>query len=156
LQVSFQRKVDNEFVNYFNCGLYIAREKTSTFISINDVIKDEEEKELKNRYNTYCFCKYNLDEFGRTTAEYVYYEKKLDSLNEEGITQTVRIFPCQKWFRAIDNLQKIDIVMYALIIIYNSFSLWVIQLLPKYERYKTKMDERKRLMILVFFFWYFC
>jgi hypothetical protein len=76
----------------------------------------------------------------------------LDSLNEEGITQTVRIFPCQKWFRAIDNLQKIDIVIYALIIIYNSFSLWVIQLLPKYERYKTKMDERKRLMILVFFF----
>jgi hypothetical protein len=84
-----------------------------------------------------------LDEFGRTTAEYVYYEKKLDSLNEEGITQTVRIFPCQKWFRAIDNLQKIDIVMYALIIIYNSFSLWVIQLLPKYERYKTKWMKEK-------------
>ena len=152
LQVSFQRKVDNEFVNYFNCGLYIAREKTSTFISINDVKGEEEKKDIKRRYDTYCYCKYNLDEFGRTTAEFSYYEKKLDSLNDDFITQTVRVFPCQKWFRAIDKLQKIDIVMYVLILIYNSFSLWVIQLLPKYERYKTKMDERKRLMTLVFFF----
>ena len=152
LQVYFQRKVDNEFINYFNCGLFISREKTSSFISINDVIKDEEEKELINRYNTYCFCKYNLDEFGRTTAENVYYEKSLNSLNNDGIAQTVRIFPCRRWFRAIDKLQKIDLIMYSLIIVYNSFSLWVIQLLPKYERYKTKMDERKRLMILVFFF----
>ena len=152
IQVYYQRNVDLEFVNYLNCGLYISREKNSTFISINDVIKDEEEEDLKSRYNTYCYCKYNLDEFGRTTADNVYYEKTLYSLNNDAIPQTVRIFPCRKWFKSIDKLQKMDLVMYSLIIIYNSFSLWVIQLLPKYERYKTKMDERKRLMILVYFF----
>ena len=149
IQVYYQRNVDLEFVNYLNCGLYISREKNSTFISINDVIKDEEEEDLKSRYNTYCYCKYNLDEFGRTTADNVYYEKTLYSLNNDATPQTVRIFPCRKWFKSIDKLQKMDLVMYSLIIIYNSFSLWV---LPKYERYKTKMDERKRLMILVYFF----
>ncbi len=152
IQVSFQRNADNEFVNYLNCGLYISREKTSRFISINHVIQDELVEDLKSRYNTYCFCKYNLDEFGRSTAENTYYEKSLASLNKEGIYQTVRVFPCRRWFRSIDKAQKMDFVMYSLIIVYNSFSLWVIQLLPKYERYKTKMDERKRLMILTYFF----
>ena len=152
IQVYFQRNIDNEFVNYLNCDLFISREKNSHFISINDVIKDEDEKELTKRYNTFCYCKYNLDEFGRSTAENTYYEKKLKSLNNEEITQTVRVFPCRRWIKTIDKSQKMDYVMYSLIIIYNSFSLWVIQLLPKYERYKTKMDERKRLMILTYFF----
>ena len=152
MQVHFQRNVDNEFVNYLNCGLFISREKSSNFISINDVIKDEQEEKLINRYNSYCFCKYNLYEFGRSTAENTYYEKKLNSLNNEGFTQTVRVFPCRRWFKSLDKSQKMDFVMYSIIIVYNSFSLWVIQLLPKYERYKTKMDERKRLMILSFFF----
>ena len=152
IQVYFQRIIDNEFVNYINCDLFKSREKTSNFISINDVFKDELEEDLLKRYNTYCYCKYNLDEFGRTTAENTYYERNLTSLNNEGIIQTVRVFPCRRWFKAIDKAQKMDFVMYTLIIIYYSFSLWVIQLLPKYERYKTKMDERKRLMILTYFF----
>ena len=152
IQVSFQRKIDEEFVNYLNCGLFISREKNSNFISINDVIKDEQVKDLTKRNNTFCYCKYKLDEFGRSTAENTYYEKKLKSLNNDEITQTVRVFPCRRWFKSIDMSQKMDYVMYSLIIVYNSFSLWIIQLLPKYERYKTKMDERKRLMILTFFF----
>lgn len=152
LQVNFQRKLDSEFINYINCGLYISREKTASFISINEVMKDEEEKDLLKRYNTYCYCKYNLDEFGRKTTENVYYERAITSLNEEEISQTVRVFPCRRWFKAIDRSWKMDFVMYSIIIIYDCFSLWVIQLLPKYERYKTKMDERKRLMTLVYFF----
>ena len=152
LQVHFQRELDSEFINYINCGLYISKEKTASFISINEVMKDEEEKDLLKRYNTYCYCKYNLDEFGRRTTENVYYERAITSLNDDEISQTVRVFPCRRWFKSIDKSWKMDFLMYFLIIIYDCFSLWVIQLLPKYERYKTKMDERKRLMTLVYFF----
>ena len=152
MQVSFQKKVDSELINYINCGLYIGKEKTSSFISINEVMKDEEEKDLLKRFNTYCYCKYNLDEFGRNVAENVYYERTITSLNNDEISQTVRVFPCRRWFKSIDKSWKMDFVMYFLIIVYDCFSLWIIQLLPKYERYKTKMDERKRLMTLVYFF----
>ena len=152
IQIYFQREADNELINYLNCGLYIGREKNSSFISINDVMADEEEKDLLKRYNTYCYCKYNLDEFGKETADNVYYIKSLTSLNDGAISQNVRVFPCRRWYRSFDKSFKMDIFMYILIVIYDSFSLWVIELLPKYERYKTKMDERKRLMILSFFF----
>ena len=151
IQKYFQRNLDLECINYINCGLYISREKQGSFISINEVMADEE-KDILDRYDTYCYCKYNFDEFGKETTRNVYYERKLISLNDEKIEQKVRVFPCRKWLESLDKAQKMDFVMYSVIIVYNSFALWIIQLLPKYERYKTKMEERKRLMILVYFF----
>ena len=151
IQKYFTRKFDLEYINYINCSLFISREKSGAFISINEVMADEE-KDLLDRYNTYCYCKYNLYEFGKETTRNVYYERSLISLNDEYTPQKVRVFPCRKWLESLDSSQKMDYVMYAVMVVYNSFALWVIQLLPKYERYKTKMDERKRLMILVYFF----
>jgi hypothetical protein len=131
IQIYFQREADNELINYLNCGLYIGREKNSSFISINDVMADEEEKDLLKRYNTYCYCKYNLDEFGKETADNVYYIKSLTSLNDGAISQNVRVFPCRRWYRSFDKSFKMDIFMYILIVIYDSFSLRVIELLQK-------------------------
>ena len=151
IQKYFTRKFDLEYINYINCDLFISREKPGSFISINEVMADDE-KELLKRYDTYCYCKYNLYEFGKEVTKNVYYERSLISLNDDKIAQKVRVFPCRNWLKSLDSSQKMDFVMYAVMIIYNSFALWVIQLLPKYERYKTKMEERKRLMILVYFF----
>ena len=151
IQKYFQRQLDLEYNNYINCGLYISREKLGSFISINEVMADEE-KEILERYDTVCYCKYNLYEFGKEVTKNVYYERSLVSLNDAREPQKVRVFPCRKWLQTLTSAQKMDFIMYAVMIVYNSFALWVIQLLPKYERYKTKMEERKRLMILVYFF----
>ena len=151
IQKYFQRQFDSEYINDINCSLFISKEKLGSFISINEVMADEE-KEILDRYDTYCYCKYNLDEFGKDIARNVYYERSLISLNDGKEAQKVRVFPCRKWLESLDSFQKMDFVMYALMIVYNSFALWIIQLLPKYERYKTKMEERKRLMILTYFF----
>ena len=150
IQVIKQRKFDLEFINYMNCDLFIATTKTSSFISINDVMAEENESDLTNRYNTFCYCKYNIVNFGRRTAENVYYEKDIISLS--GTSQTIKIFPCRKWFRILDDSNNYDIYRFIFLVIFNCFSLRIIQILPYYERYKTKMEERKRLMILVFFY----
>ena len=151
IQKYFQRKLDLEYNNYINCGLYISREKAGSFISVNELMADEE-KEILERYDTVCYCKYNLYEFGKEVTKNVYYERSLVSLNDAREPQKVRVFPCRKWLQTLTSSQKMDFIMYAAMLVYNSFALWVIQLLPKYERYKTKMEERKRLMILVYFF----
>ena len=150
IQVVKERKFDLEFVNYMNCDLYISMNKESSFISINDVISEESESDLSNRYNTFCQCKYNLVNFGKKTAENFFYEKSLDSIS--GTSQTVKVFPCRKWLRTVSNTNIFDFYRYFILVIFNCFSLRIIQILPYYERYKTKMEERKRLMSLVFFY----
>ena len=150
IQVIKLRNFDDQFINYINCDLYIANNKQASFISINEVIADENESNPLKRYNTFCYCKYNIVNFGKKLAENVYYEKEISSIS--GVEQTVRVFPCRKWLRILDNTIKYDIIRYILLVLFNCFSLRIIQILPYYERYKTIMEERKRLMILVYFY----